>query len=341
MKAVFPAGAGRVELREVPQPSLEKGEILVRMRVCGICGTDIEKTRGETHTPLILGHEVSGVVEETCGPVSGVEENERVVVHHHVSCGKCYYCKSGSPTLCDLYQKTNLDPCGFAEYFRVPYVNVARGAVLKVPEKVSFEEASFVEPLGCCLRSLAQMGDVSGKSVAVLGVGSTGVLMLQLLHTGEAGVLIASDLSPARLNFSKSIGADVTINPLEEDIGSAVRAATDGRGVDVVIVATGSVTALEQSLSIVRKGGLIDIFGMPTKDAKLAIDPSRLFINEIKIMPSYSTTEKEMKQALELMIARKVNVAQLISHRFMLADSTEAFRVASDTERSVKVIVNN
>ncbi len=341
MKAVFPAGAGRVEVRKVRQPHLQKGEILVRMRACGICGTDIEKTRGETHTPLILGHEVSGVVEEISKPASCVEEDERVVIHHHVSCGKCYYCKNGSPTLCDLYQKTNLDPCGFAEYFRVPQTNFARGAVLKVPEKVSFEEASFVEPLGCCLRSLARVGDVTGKSVAVLGVGSTGVLMLQLLKAGEAGVLIASDLSPARLSFSKSIGADVTINPLEEDIGSMVRAATDGRGVDVVVVATGSVKALEQSLSIVRRGGLIDVFGMPTRDAKLALDPSRLFINEVRIIPSYSTTEKEMEQALDLIMARKVNVAQLISHRFMLADSVEAFRVASDSDRSVKVIVNN
>jgi L-iditol 2-dehydrogenase len=340
MKAVFPAGAGVVELREVPKPRLREGEVLLKMRACGICGTDIEKTRGETHTPQVLGHEVSGLVDEIAG-VMDVKEGARVVVHHHVSCGVCYYCKSGSPTLCVLYQKTNLDPCGFAEYFRVPEVNVLRGAVLSIPDRLSFEEASFVEPLGCCLRNLACVGDVSGKSVAVFGVGSTGVLMLQLLKARNASLLVSIDISPSRLRFSQRVGADVSVNPNEEDLGASVRSATDGRGVDIAIVATGSVKALENSFSMVRRGGIINLFGMPTKDAKLNIDPSRLFINEIRIVPSYSTTEKEMKEAIKLVSSGRVKVAELISHRFTLADSIEAFRVASDPERSVKVIVNN
>src|SRR5712692_3735734 len=286
MKAVFPVGAGRVELREVPRPKLRRGEILVKMRVCGICGTDIEKTRGETHTPQVLGHEVSGVVDQIAEGVTDSEEGARVVVHHHVSCGECYYCTSGSPTLCELFQNTNLDPCGFAEYFRVPKVNVAKGAVLAIPNKLSFEEASFVEPLGCCLRNLASVGDVSGKSVAVFGVGSTGVLMLQLLKASGAGPIVAIDVSPSRLKFSQRVGADVSINPNGEDIGASVRATTEGRGADVAIVATGSVQALDNSFSIVRRGGIINLFGMPTKDAELIIDPSRLFINEIRIVPS-------------------------------------------------------
>lgn len=341
MKAVFPAGAGKVELREVAQPKLGKEEILVKMSVCGICGTDIEKTRGETHTPQVLGHEVSGVVDQIAEGVTDVEEGGRVVVHHHVSCGECYYCKSGSPTLCDLFQKTNLDPCGFAEYFRVPKANVARGAILRIPDKLSLEDASFVEPLGCCLRNLASVGNVSGKSVAVFGVGSTGALMLQLLNARAAGPIIAIDVSPFRLKFAHRTGADISINPNGNDLGASLKAATDGRGVDVAIVATGSVKALNNSLSIVRRGGIINLFGMPTKDAKLTIDPSRLFINGIRIVPSYSTTEKEMKEAIKLVSLGKVKVAELISHRFPLTHSVEAFRVASNPERSVKVVVNN
>lgn len=341
MKAVFPAGAGRVELREVPEPRLGKGEILVQMRACGICGTDIEKTRGETHTPRILGHEVSGTVHKISDGVAGVSEGEHVVVHHHVSCGECYYCKSGSPTLCNLYQKTNLDPCGFAEYFRVPEVNLSKGAALRMPENLSFEEASFVEPLGCCLRSISHVGDISGKSVVVLGVGSTGVLMLQLLKARSASLVIAGDVSPARLKFSQRAGADLTANPAEEGFEDAVRRATDGRGVDLAIVATGSVKALEQSFSIVRRGGFVNVFGMPTKDERLSIDPSRLFINEIRIVPSYSTTEGEMKEAIDLIASRKVKVNELISHRFKLTDSEEAFRVAANPRESIKVIVNN
>ncbi len=341
MKALFSIGAGRVELREQPIPKLGKGEILVQMRCCGICGTDIEKTRGETHTPQVLGHELSGEVHATGDSVADHANGERVVVHHHVSCGDCYYCRSGSPTLCDMYQRTNIDPCGFAEYFRVPEQNVKRGGVLRPPENLSFEEASFIEPLGCCLRSLSKIGDVGGKSAVVLGVGSTGVLMVQLLKSMNAHPIITSDVSPARLEFSTRIGADVAVNSSEEDLGDAVRTATDGRGTDFAIVATGNVKALEESFQLIRRGGAINIFGMPSKDVKMQIDPSRLFIRETKIMPSYSTTEVEMRQAAELISSKKVRVTELISHRFKLADAVQAFHVASDPESSVKVVVNN
>ncbi len=339
MKAVFPAGSGRVELREIPVPKLGKGEVLVEMHACGICGTDIEKTRGETQTPEVLGHEVSGVVNRVGEKVREVSEGDRVVVHHHVSCGKCYYCRAGNQTLCELYPKTNLDPCGFAEYFRVPRENTSRGAILKIPSDLSFEEASFLEPLGCCIRSLSKIGEVAGKSVAILGVGSTGVLMVQLLKSSGAGVIIASDLSASRLNFCKSIGANIAVDPFREDLASAVRSATDGRGVDLAIVATGSLKALDQAFSIVRRGGVVNLFGMPTKDAKLEVDPSRLFIREVRIEPSYSTTEEEMQKAMQLVASQRVRVAELISHKFKLPEAVEAFRLAADAEKSVKVMI--
>lgn len=340
MLAAFTTGFGKVELREVPAPRITSGEVLVEMKSCGICGTDVEKTRGETHTPGVLGHEVAGVIKGKAD-VSEVTEGDRVVVHHHVSCGNCYYCKSDSPTLCDLYQKTNLDPCGFAEYFRVPQINQERGAILRLPEEVSFAEASFIEPLGCCIRSLSHCGDVEGKHVAVLGAGSTGGLMIQLLKSMRAESITASDVSLARLAFCRRLGADFTVNPAKENLVEAVNATTDGRGVDLAIVATGNLRALDNALQITRKGGLVNLFGMPTKNAKLPIDPSSLFIRELKIVPSYSTTEEEMKTALSLISKRKIEVAQLISHRFKLRDVVEAFQFAADPEKSVKVLVEN
>ncbi len=339
MQAVFPGGSGRVNLREVPTPKIKPGEVLVKMRACGICGTDLEKIRGEAHTPQVLGHEVSGDISEAGEGVQKIQDGERVVVHHHVSCGECYYCRRGDSTLCELYQKTNLDPCGFAEYFRVPRENVARGAVLRVPDGVSYDEASFVEPLGCCLRSLARLGKVADRSAAVLGVGSTGVLMVQLLRSNNVKLLVASDVSPARLKFCKLLGVDVTINPASENIAAAVENATEGRGVDLVVVATGNLRAMEDALAIVRRGGTVNLFGMPPKDANLSIDPSRLFIREVKIIPNYSTTEKEMSEAMELIASHTVKVGELVSHRFDLAQAEEAFRLAADTEKSVKVIV--
>src|SRR5208283_562031 len=181
MRAATISNKDGVALSEVPIPSIMGREILVRMKVCGICGTDVEKIRGSQITPRVLGHEVAGVVERKGEHVREFEKGDNVIVHHHVSCGSCTFCKNGSETLCDEFPKSNLNPCGFADYFRVPAALIDGGAVYRLPSTMSFEEGAQVEPLACCIRALKRLGDVVGRSVAVFGVGPVGLTQVQLL----------------------------------------------------------------------------------------------------------------------------------------------------------------
>ena len=339
MKAVFLNGRGGVEVRDVDTPSIGYGEVLVKMTVCGVCGTDLEKIRGHGVTTAILGHEVVGVVEEIGEGVEEVREGDRVFVHHHVTCGKCYYCLNGNPTMCSLFLRTNIEPCGFAEYFKAPRVNVERGAILRLPDNISFKDASFIEPLACCIRSLARAGHQAGQSYAVIGFGPIGALYTLLLKTSGASFIAVGDISENRLKFAEKIGVDAVVNLRKERMYDVCKEATEGRGVDVVVVATGSIKAYEEAFKLVRRGGRICVFGAPARGERLSIDFSRLFIDEITIIPSYSTTERETKIALDMIAMGRIKPGILVSHEYKLEEAVEAFRTASNPEASMKVLI--
>ncbi len=216
------------------------GEILVHMRSCGICGTDIEKFHGDHITPPILGHEVAGEIELAGSDIEAFRKGDRVIVHHHISCRSCFYCKNGLETLCEAYPKSNLDPCGFAEYFRVPEPLVKGGTVYKLPASMSFEEGSLVEPTACCIRALRKSGIKAGNSVAIFGVGPVGLTHVQLLKLYGAAPIFAIDVLESRRQMALRLGADTTLDPVSEDVTRKVLDGTEGRGVDFVIVATGN-----------------------------------------------------------------------------------------------------
>src|SRR3972149_7130105 len=255
MKAAMIAGKGIVELRGMPTPTLGPNEILVRMRACGICGTDIEKVNGEHITPPILGHEVAGEIEETGKNVKEHKKGDRVIVHHHISCRSCYYCKNGFETLCEAYPKSNLDPCGFSEYFRVPETLVNGGTVYKLPPSMTYEEASQVEPTACCIRALRKSGFKAGASVAVFGVGPAGLTHVQLLKLYGAAPIYAVDVIENRRDMALKVGADATFDPVTYDVPQEISRGTDGRGTDFAIVATGNPKAIQPAVASVRKGG--------------------------------------------------------------------------------------
>ncbi len=218
MLACLLQAPGKVSLRDVPVPHLGQGEILVRMKAAGICGTDLEKVHGSFGPEGILGHEVSGVVERTGEGVRGLKSGTPVLTHHHVPCYSCYYCQQGDHTMCDSFKATNLDPCGFAELFRVPEFNVARGAVLSLPDHVGFEEAAMVEPTACCARALNKAHVAPGDNVLIVGLGPTGLTQLQLLRKMGVKTLIGTDIQRTRLDMGRKMGADLAINPTEEDV---------------------------------------------------------------------------------------------------------------------------
>jgi L-iditol 2-dehydrogenase len=341
MKAAIIAGKGIVELKDLPEPTISADEILVRMRTCGVCGTDIEKLHGDHITPPILGHEVAGEVEETGSEIQTIRKGDRIIAHHHVSCRSCFYCKNGLETLCEAYPKSNLDPCGFAEFFRVPRQLVRSGTVYKLPHSMSFEEGSLVEPTACCIRALRKSGIKAGNSVAVFGVGPVGLTHVQLLKLYGATPIFAADLLVSRRQMASKIGADLTLDPAVDDVPMEISKETDGRGADYAVVATGNPKAMLQATNSVRKGGKVILFGAPGRGTLVSLDLSRLFLQEIGIQSSYSTSEIEMQMALDLIETGRIKPSQLITHRVPLERIVEALHLAESGKDAVKIIVEN
>ena len=330
-----------MKVEDVPRPEIGANELLVRMRVCGICGTDLEKLHGDNITPPILGHEVAGLIEEVGKGVQGFSVGERVAVHHHISCGNCSFCKNGLETLCEAYPRSNLDPCGLAEYFRIPETLVNGGAVYKLPASMSFEEGSQIEPTACCVRALRKAGITAGHGAVVFGVGPVGLTHIQLLKSYGIAPLYAVDVLKNRREMAAKLGADMIFDPSTDDVPNAISLLTSGLGVRFVIVATANLKALEQGFRTVRKGGVVLLFGAPARGASVSLDISNLFLREVRFQSSYSTSETEMRIALNLIDKKRINPSRLISHRLPLSDTVEALRVADKAVDAIKVIVDN
>ena len=341
MKAAILRGRNDVRLEELPVPKIGHGEILVKMVACGVCGTDIEKLQGHWITPPVLGHEAVGEIVEKGEEVQGLKIGDRVFAHHHVPDYTCHYCRKGDFTMCDSFPQTNLDPCGFAEYFRVPEPNVRLGAVLKLPEEISYEEGVLIEPVACCIRGLMKCRIDPGDSVLVIGAGPIGLMHINLLKVFGAGTIMASDLIDCRLQRALKLGANHIANPQRDDLASYVQEWTGGIGADLVVVAVGSAKAIRQGMDLVRKGGTVCVFGMPSPKDMLTYDASQIFIREISINPSYSTSELETNMALKLILAKRINTNQLITHRFKLEHIEGALECAAQKKESLKVIVQS
>jgi L-iditol 2-dehydrogenase len=341
LRAAIITGKGSVEVRDVSIPEIGPMELLIKMRACGICGTDLEKMHGDHITPPILGHEVAGVVEATGAGISDFSVGDRVAVHHHISCGHCYFCKNGFETLCEDYPKSNLDPCGFAELFRVPEPLVRGGTVYRLPDSVSFEEGSQAEPFACCIRALNKIGMKSGSTVAIYGMGPVGLSHLQLLKCFGATRVYAMEVIKKRREWALRLGADLGFDPNTDDAAKTISLLTGGLGVDLAIVATANLNALKSAFDTVRKGGRVLLFGAPTRGSLLTLDVSMMFLREVRFQSSYSTSETEMQTALELITSKRIKPSETITHRLPLSRTVEALGLADRATEAIKVIVEN
>lgn len=327
-----------IRLEETPIPAIGEDEVLVEMEACGICGSDLMGWYLKNRAPLVLGHEPTGTILKAGNKVKKFSVGDRVFVHHHVACLTCHYCIHGDYTLCEQFHKTHIDPGGLAEYFRVPAPNLQIDT-LKIPETLSFEEATLIEPIGCCIRALRKSGVQAGDTVVVVGAGTTGIIHTSLAKIFGATKTIVSDLIDYRLQMAKNFGADVTVNPENEGLEQIVKAETDGIGADLVVVTAPSIEAYKTGLSVCRKGGKLCVFA-PTGPGKyLQITPKELFFSEIQIIPSYSTSHLETRTALELLKTGRINVKELITHRFRLEEAAKAFKTALESKESLKVMV--
>ena len=322
---------------ELAPPVPGPGELVVRLAVCGLCGTDLEKIRGEYAASMpVIGHEAVGTVAAVGKGVRGFKEGDRVFPHHHVPDYTCYLCRAGNETMCDHYRSSNLDPGGFSEYFRVPRWNLDGGGVLVLPKGMSFEVASLIEPLACCVRSTRKCGVGRGQTVLVAGAGPVGMMHALLLKGAGANVII-SDVSEERLKIAGRAKAGVVIDA-RGDVPGSVRAESGGRGADVAIIASGSRAAIIQGLRSVRKGGRVCLFGVPPKGSVLDYDVSELYINEREIDSTYGAVEGETRAALKVLSARGGEFGGLVTHRFPIERFSEAIGAASEGA-GMKVVV--
>lgn len=332
-------GGVGASVEEVPVPETGPGELLVRMKACGLCGTDIEKARGEYTSALpIVGHEAVGTVSRSGEEVVGIREGDRVFPHHHVPCRSCYYCRHGNETACADYRRSNIHPGGFAEYIRVPAWNVRNGGVLKLPAGLGFKEASLIEPAGCCIRALDRCRAGRDDTVLVVGAGPVGMLHSILLKMRGAEVIV-SDVSEPRLRFAESTEAVKALDAKGRDVGKEVRALTAGRGADLAVVASGSPKAILQALKAVRPGGRVCLFGVPAKGSVLDYDFADLYNAEVSLLPSYAATEAETEAALALIAAHPARFRSLVTHSFPIEEFAEAVKTATSGEGMKIVIV--
>jgi L-iditol 2-dehydrogenase len=334
MKAAVYRGPGQVALGEWPMPAIGAGELLLKVRGCGLCGSDVAKIRsGRVTPPAVFGHEVVGDVV-TVGPgAGGFEVGDRLVVAHHVPCFTCHYCRRGSPSMCRSFKRVNLDPGGFAEYLRVPAPNVQHAA-FKVPKTLSDEAASFTEPLACCLRAIKRAGVLSGDVAWVIGLGSVGCLFVQLLQRAGARVL-GSDPLAARVALGQKFGAEAFGNP--DAVGERARELTDGRGVDLVLVTAGGAPVLRPAAWLVRDGGAVHYFAGGEGD-ELPLSLDTLYHRELTLTATYSSSPAELAEAFGLLVQGQIQADGLITHRLPLSRLAEG--VALTVERlAVKVFV--
>jgi L-iditol 2-dehydrogenase len=340
MKAAVYYSQQDIRIEETPTPEIGEDEVLVEMKACGICGSDLMDWYLKNRAPLVLGHEPTGIIAKAGSKVKQFNVGDRVFVHHHVACLTCHYCEHGDYTLCKQFHETHIDPGGLAEYFRVPAPNLKMDT-LKIPETLSFEEATLIEPVGCCIRAFNKSNIQPDDTVVIIGAGATGMIHTAMSEIFGAAKTIVSDLIDYRLKMAKKFGADVIVNPNNEDLKAVVNAETDGIGADLVVVTAPSLEAYKSGLSICRKGGKLCVFAPTSPGKYLQISPKELFFSEIQIIPSYSTSHLETRKALELMKTGRLKVKELITHRFSLADAAKAFKTALDDKESLKVIVLN
>ena len=329
-----------ISVDETEKPTLGPGDILVQMNACGICGSDVEKVFGEYGKPSMrLGHEPAGVILDVGSDVTEFKKGDRVFTHHHVPCYDCHLCNHGNETTCQKYSETNLSPCGLSEEYVVPAWNVSHGGVLKISDSLSFEEAAMIEPLACCVRAWTKFRCYEGDSAAIFGVGPTGMMHVMLALTKKLSKIFCFDVNDFRLDFAKKFNITESISSLDEDRKQKILDHTDGMGVDVAIVATSSMNALEDAIGMVRKGGTVMMFGVPSKGAKLDLDMSKIYSKEITLVTSYAASDKDTKDALDLIESSQIDVKQLITHTYRIVDSQKAFDHARSGDNAMKIII--
>jgi len=346
MKAQVFRGVNQLNYEEVPVPELQSDEVLVQVRVVGLCQSDIKKIRYPLYEPpRIYGHETAGVIAAIGKDVTGWQVGQRVVVMHHIPCMRCGYCLNDNFSMCEVYKTitttAGFTPSGggFAEYVKVPGHIVRSGGLIPIPEGVSFEQASFVEPTNCCLKAVKKAQVAPGQTVLVTGAGPIGLMFIMLVKYFGARA-IATDLIPSRIEKARSVGAEAAFDARDPDLQSKIFSLTEGMGVDTTLLAVPSEKAFFQALNCTRKGGKILFFAEFPDEVEIPINPNILYRREIDLVGSYSSSYRLQSLAADIVFNQRIDVDALISDRYPLQQLATAVEQAiAPTSDTYKILI--
>ena len=327
-----------VRIVELPTPEIGPGEILVQLHACGLCASDVMEWYMKPRAPIYPGHEPVGVIADVGNGVEQFTIGQRIFVHHHVPCMVCHFCQRGSFSQCATFRSTRLYPGGLAEYFRVPVPNVQLD-VLPLPEDLSFEAATLIEPLACCVRGINRAAIQPGDSVLVLGAGSNGLMLAQLAQQRGATHVIIVDPIAYRRQRALDSGIEYVLDPQADKLLEQVLAVNARRKPDIVIVTPSSISAMKQGIELVGPGGTVLLFAPPPPSEVLGIAPHQLFFQEITLRTSYSAGPYETRLALELLRSGRISAEKIITHRFALQDAQQAFKLVAKPGDALKAVI--
>jgi len=328
-----------VRIAEQPIPEIGPGETLVRIHASGICGSDVLEWYRVPKAPIVLGHEVAGEVVAIGEGVCSVSVGDRVVLSHHVPDNTCRYCLTGNHTACHTLHTTNFDPGGFAQYVRMPALQTDRG-ILKLPDTVTYEQGSFVEPLACVVRAQMRAGVRPGSTVLVMGSGISGLLHIRLALALGAGRVIATDVNEYRLEWARRSGAIAfDARAVGDDLPDLLRASNDGNLADLVILCTGATSAIDQGIACLDNGATFVVFAVPAPGQDYPMPLNDLWRREVSVRTSYGAAPADLAMALDLIASGRVEVTDLITHRLPLDQAQEGFELVANAGESVKVVL--
>jgi L-iditol 2-dehydrogenase len=327
-----------IRIEDMPVPECGPGEALIKVKTSGICSGDVMPWYIEKKAPLVLGHEPSGEITDTGKNVTDFKQGDRVFVHHHAPCMKCNFCKRGDHVQCKTWRTTKIFPGGISEYILIPETNL-KNDTLHLPQDMSHEDAVLIEPAACVVKSFRRSGMKKGDTVLIIGLGVMGMIHLFLARHYGAGRVICADMVEYRIDKAISFGADSVINVRRESLKDAVMSLTEGNGAEIVIVGPNSIRAMDSGIHCAARGGTVVFFTPAKPGERLTVDPNYIYFNDINIVPSYSCGPDDTREALGIIQSGLVSAEKLVTHRFPIEDTAQAYKQVAQAWDSLKVLI--
>jgi L-iditol 2-dehydrogenase len=327
-----------IRIEDIPVPRIGARDALLKTKACGICSGDVMPWYIEKKAPLVLGHETAGEIVEVGNKVTTFKPGDRVFVHHHAPCLICRYCKRGDYVQCETWRNTKIVPGGVSEYILIPEINLENDS-LTLPGSLNYEDGALVEPAACVVKSLKRARIRQGDRVLVIGLGIMGQLHVLLARKYGAGKIIGADLIPFRLQKARAFGADEVIDVSQADLVDSLKALTQGEMADIVIVGPNSAYAMQQGLASAGPGGTVIFFTPAKPGEQLVMNPNDLYFRDINIVTSYSCGPADTADAIETIEEGLVSAQKLVTHRFPIEKTAEAFRLTAEAKNSLKAVI--